>query len=462
MGFPPGFIWGAATASYQIEGAATEDGRGPSIWDVFSHTPGKVLGGDTGDVACDHYHRFGEDVAMMADLGLHSYRFSIAWPRVLPSGGGAVNTAGLDFYSRLVDELLAHGIAPVATLYHWDLPQALEERGGWRSRETPARFADYATVVADRLGDRVPTFTTLNEPWCSAFLGHASGVHAPGITDDATAILVAHHLLLGHGMAVQRLRAALRADRQVSITLNPANFRPATGTDADRSAANKADLLSNRIFLDPLLRGTYPAELIAVTTDVTDWSFVLDGDLATIAAPIDFLGVNYYRPDYVGAEPGEPAELWPGVRGVYLHQQPPPVTGMGWPVDPDSFTELLVRLATDYPGTAMVVTENGAAYPDSVTPDGTVEDTDRVEYLRGHIAAVSDAIDKGVDVRGYFVWSLLDNFEWSWGYSQRFGVVYVDFATGERTVKRSAEYYRSVIAATDFVVEASQERGPPG
>jgi beta-glucosidase len=447
--FPDGFRWGTATASYQIEGAVAEDGRGPSIWDTFSHSPGRVLNGDTGDVACDHYHRYPEDVALLAELGVADYRFSIAWPRIQPNGSGPVNEAGLDFYSRLVDELLANGIRPVATLYHWDLPQALQDAGGWTARETAHHFADYAGIVARRLGDRVPAFSTLNEPWCSAYLGYASGNHAPGYTDNAAALRAAFHLLLAHGQGMQALRGELSGEHHLSITLNPANVRAASADERDREAATFADLLANRVFLDPLLRGVIPPALIERTANLTDWDFVQDGDLKTIAAPIDALGINYYFPQLVAAtpEPGEPPSLFPGSTDVYNWQQDAPKTGMGWPVEPASMTELLVNLNRDYPGVPFVITENGAAYPDTVNPSGEVDDANRVAYLAAHIESVRQAIEKGVDIRGYYVWSLLDNFEWAFGYSQRFGIVHVDFADQQqRRRKRSFDFYRRVVA----------------
>ncbi|SHH33637.1 beta-glucosidase [Jatrophihabitans endophyticus] len=443
---PDGFRLGAATAAYQIEGAVSEDGRGRSIWDTFSETPGAVLGGDTGAVACDHYHRVDQDLDLAARIGLHDYRFSIAWSRVLPSGAGAVNPAGLDFYSRLVDGVLARGIRPVVTLYHWDLPQALQDVGGWTARDTSARFADYAALVAGALGDRVEVFTTLNEPWCSAFLGHASGAHAPGVQDAATAYEVAHHLLLAHGLAVPALRSTLPAGRQVSITLNTVNTRPASDSAEDRRAARDAELAQNQVFLEPLLTGQLHPELVERTKLVTDWGFVHDGDLRAIRAPLDFLGINYYNPHLVSASRVDGAQAWPGVADAWVVPEPAPVTGMGWPVRPETFTEMLVALDADYPGTTFVITENGAAYPDTVTAEGVADD-DRVAYLRGHLGAVLDAVDAGVDVRGYYAWSLLDNFEWAWGYSQRFGLIHVDYATQERRLKRSAEVYADIIGA---------------
>jgi beta-glucosidase len=443
--FPAGFRWGVATASYQIEGAVAEDGRGPSIWDTFSHTPGRIEDGSDGDVACDHYHRYREDVALIAELGLRDYRFSVAWPRVQPPGSGPVNAAGLDFYDRLVDELLAHGIRPLATLYHWDLPQPLQDAGGWAARDTAARFADYAALVVARLGDRVPAFSTLNEPWCAAFLGHASGVHAPGIADPATAFAAAHHLLLAHGLAAPAIRAAAPGDVQVSITLNPANARPASARDADVRAARLAQLAANEIFLDPLLRGRLPDELVDATRSFCDWSFVRDGDLDTVAAPLDFLGINYYFPHTIGTAAS--ADPWPGLPGIYVQPAPPPHTGMGWSVDPASMTELLVRLGRDYPDVPIMITENGSAYPDVVSADGAVHDAERCDYLRAHVGAVADAIAAGVDIRGYYAWSLLDNFEWARGLTQRFGLVRVDYATQARTVKDSGLLYGQIAAA---------------
>jgi beta-glucosidase len=460
--FPDGFVWGSATAAYQIEGAVGEDGRGPSIWDTFSHTPGTVLGGDTGDVACDHYHRVDEDVALMRDIGLQAYRFSVAWPRVVPTGSGAVNTAGLDFYDRLVDRLLDAGIAPVATLYHWDLPQPLEDAGGWRNRDTTDRFAEYAFLVAEALGDRLHTLTTLNEPWVSAFLGHAVGVHAPGLRDTAAALTAVHHLLLAHGRAVAAARAA--GVGRVSITLNLACVRPDSQSEADREAAREADGLANRIFLDPLLRGQYPEDVRADTAGVTDWGFVQDGDLEAISAPLDVLGINYYSPTYVAAATPElraraqrrtdtdpsasPAPMpYPGSDRVVQVPGEGPRTAMNWLIDPGSFADLLTRVHRDYRGIPLMITENGAAFDDRPGPDGAVDDQDRIAYLRGHIGAVREAMEQGADIRGYFVWSLLDNFEWAFGYSKRFGIVRVDYDTLARTPKASAQWYSSVIRA---------------
>ncbi|GAB2945992.1 GH1 family beta-glucosidase [Micromonospora polyrhachis] len=449
--FPEGFVWGAATAAYQIEGATGEDGRGPSIWDTFSRTPGKVYAGDTGDMACDHYHRYPSDVALMAELGLRAYRFSVAWPRIQPAGSGAVEPRGLDFYDRLVDELRGQGIDPIITLYHWDLPQALEDRGGWTARETAERFADYAAVVHRRLGDRVGTWTTLNEPWCAAYLGYGSGVHAPGRQDPAAAFTAVHHLLLGHGLAARALRAA--GASTVGITLNPAAVRPVDpDSAADQAAVRLVDGLHNRIFLDPLLRGRYPADVLEHVARFTDLAHLRDGDEQTIAAPIDLLGVNYYSPTYVADRPGAAGGggAYPGTEGIEFPEPTGPLTEMGWMIEPDSLTALLARIARDYPGVPLMITENGAAFadklaPDTVTGDGAVPDADRIAYLDGHLRAAHAAIARGVDLRGYLVWSLLDNFEWAEGYRKRFGIVYVDYPSQRRVLKDSAHWYREVI-----------------
>jgi beta-glucosidase len=460
--FPDGFVWGTATAAYQIEGAVTEGGRGRSIWDTFSHTPGRIQDGDTGDVAVDHYHRTAEDIAIMAELGMGAYRFSIAWPRIMPTGSGAVNQEGVDFYSRLVDDLLAASITPFVTLDHWDLPQTLQDAGGWASRDTAARFADYAGVIGAALGDRVPTISTLNEPWCAAFLGHAAGVHAPGLRDNATALAAAHHLNLAHGLGVAALRSVMPATGRVLVTLNLAHVRGASEADAD--AARHVDGITNRIFLDPVLRGSYPDDVLADLRHITDWSFIHDGDLAAINAPIDVLGINYYSPTLVtAATPDITAQVtdtwvndpqsapgpsaFPGTDLAYALPQDGPYTAMHWRIDPDSFTELLLRVHRVYPGHELMITENGAAVDDVVAPDGAVHDGDRIVYVGSHLSAVHAAIAQGADVRGYFVWSLMDNFEWAWGFSKRFGIVHVDFATQQRRLKDSAHWYRGVIAA---------------
>jgi beta-glucosidase len=447
--FPEGFMWGAATAAYQIEGAATADGRGPSIWDTFSHTPGKVDRGDTGDVAADHYHHFRDDIALMAELGLPAYRFSVSWPRVQPGGRGPVNAAGLDYYERLVDELVGRGITPVLTLYHWDLPQELEDAGGWGERDTAARFAEFASLVAGRLGDRVPMWTTLNEPWCSAFLGYASGVHAPGHTDAGLSLRAAHHLLLAHGLGAKALRAALPADAQLSITLNLCAVVGASDTAAE--AVRRIDGLANRLFLDPLLRGRYPADVVHDTRLLTDWSFVLGGDEAIIAEPIDVLGINYYTPTMVdtvdtGHDPAATSPSpWPACENVRFIRHHGPATAMGWAIDAQGLRAVVHRVHDEYSAIPLMITENGAAFDDRLNPDGAVRDAERISYLRDHLAVVHEAIESGVDLRGYFVWSLLDNFEWAYGYSKRFGIVHVDYATQRRVWKDSAYWYREVI-----------------
>ena len=446
--FPDGFVWGTATASYQIEGAVHEDGRLPSIWDTFSHTPGRTAGGDTGDVADDHYHRYPEDLSLLADLGVSHYRFSLAWPRIQPEGRGQLNGAGVDFYQRLVDGLLEHGIKPWVTLFHWDLPQTLEDAGGWPARDTAERFAEYAALIHQRLGDRVEDWTTLNEPWCAAFLGYASGHHAPGRTDGAAAVRAAHHLLLGHGLAVRALRAQGATNLGTTVNLYPVD--PATPAEADRDAARRIDGLMNRFFLDPLLRGSYPADVLKDLTRVTGTDHVRDGDLGVISTPIDFLGINYYSRHVVRAgtaRPGQPSH-WVGSEDVEFVKRPGvPVTEMGWEIDPDGLHETLVRVWREYGPLPLYVTENGAAFPDEVTPDGRVRDEDRRSYLERHFAAAHRAIGDGVDLRGYFVWTLLDNFEWAHGYSKRFGLVHVDFETQRRTLKDSGHWFSEITRA---------------
>jgi beta-glucosidase len=449
--FPPGFLWGAATASYQIEGAADEDGRSPSIWDTFSHTPGRTANGDTGDVACDHYNRAAEDIALMVELGLDAYRFSVAWPRVVPGGTGAVNTDGLAFYDRLVDSLLEAGIRPVVTLYHWDLPQALEDRGGWRSRDIAAWYAEYAAAVVGALGDRVRSWTTLNEPWCSSMLGHAVGVHAPGRQDRGEAVLATHHLLLAHGTAVPVIRERC-PDAEVSITLNPTwVHRPEDADEADLDAVRRADNALNGVFFGPLFHGAYPEGYLDDVARLTDGSWLRDGDLTTIAAPLDTLGVNNYFPTRVralrpGEEPTGTLHLLPGCEGVAEVPPRPPLTAMGWEISPESHRAIVERSARES-GLPVVVTENGSAWDDVVSPDGRVHDPERVGYLQAHVSALAAAVDDGLDLRGYFAWSLLDNFEWAFGYDKRFGLVYVDYETQRRTMKDSGREYARIIAA---------------
>jgi len=433
--FPPDFIWGAATAAYQIEGAAHEDGRGESVWDRFSVAAGKVRNGDSGDVACDFYHRYRDDIALMRELGLDAFRFSIAWPRVLPEGRGRVNSAGLDFYDRLVDELLAHDIEPFPTLFHWDTPQALEDAGGWPARATAEAFVDYAEAVVGRLGDRIRRWTTHNEPWVVAWLGHSWGEHAPGRTSESDAVAAAHHLLLSHGWAVQAIRAAA-PDAEVGITLSLAHSYPASDTPEDEAAAWHVDGEGNRWFLDPLFRGSYPVDLLERNETVAP--FVREGDLEAIAAPLDFLGVNNYFRFVVSGD---------GERPRIVHDPEAPRTDMGWEVYPDGLYRLLVRVAADYAPPAIYVTANGAAFPDVRGHDGRVHDPERVAYLRSHAEAVGRAVSEGAPVKGYFVWSLLDNFEWAHGYAKRFGIVFVDYPTLERVPKDSFYWYRDFIAS---------------
>ncbi|MFF0788041.1 GH1 family beta-glucosidase [Streptomyces spiralis] len=453
VSFPPAFLWGAATSAYQIEGAVREGGRTPSIWDTFSHTPGRTAGGDTGDVAVDHYHRYRDDVALMAELGLNAYRFSVSWPRVQPTGRGPAVQVGLDFYRRLADELLSHGIKPALTLYHWDLPQELEDAGGWPERDTALRFAEYAQLVGEALGDRVEQWITLNEPWCSAFLGYGSGVHAPGRTEPQAALRAAHHLNLAHGLAAQALRSVLPARASVAVSLNSQVIRSLSQDPADLAAAQRIDDLANGVFHGPMLQGAYPATLLEATSSVTDWSFVLDKDLADIKQPLDALGLNYYTPALVSspesASEGPRADghgasehsPWPGSEDVAFHRTPGDRTEMGWTIDPDGLHELIMRYSRLAPGVPLYITENGAAYPDKVDGDGRVHDPERIAYLHAHLATVHRALADGADVRGYYLWSLMDNFEWAYGYAKRFGAVYVDYETLERTPKSSARWY---------------------
>ncbi|HUC56438.1 MAG TPA: GH1 family beta-glucosidase [Streptosporangiaceae bacterium] len=438
--FPDRFAWGAATAAYQIEGAYDEDGRGTSIWDTFVRKPGAIRDGHTGDVATDHYHRWREDVALMADLGLDAYRFSIAWPRIQPSGSGSPNLAGLDFYDRLTDALLAAGIRPVPTLYHWDLPQPLEDVGGWLSRDTAQRFAEYAGIVAGRLSDRIAQWITLNEPFVVTAFGYALGIHAPGQALMLDALPTMHHQLLGHGLANRALRAAGAAEVMIANNYSPA--WPASSDAADIAAAAAYDVLQNRAFTDPILLGSYP-DLRAFGVGEAGLPCVLDGDLAIISAPVDGLGLNYYNPTRLSALPDSP---------LPFQMQPIPgypVTAFGWPVIPAGLTELLGLLAERYGDRLppLYITENGCSQDDKPEPDGAVNDPGRISYVDGHLRAVLDAIDAGIDVRGYFHWTLTDNFEWSEGYHQRFGLVYLDLETKDRTPKASFAWYKNVIAA---------------
>ena len=433
--FPDGFLWGASTSAYQIEGAWNEDGKAPSIWDTFTHQEGNVTSGHTGDVACDHYHRYREDVALLAELGVGAYRFSVSWPRVQPSGRGAANRAGLDFYDRLLDELLDAEIDPWLCLYHWDLPQALQDSGGWTSRDTAHRFVDYVGLVLDALGDRVSHLAVLNEPSVVALVGHLFGLHAPGLTDITAYASCAHHLNLATGWGVDRARAHDGLQVGTILSLQPVHAE--SDAEEDGHAASLFDAAWNRAFLDPLFEGTYPDEIAAMMEP-----YVRDGDLGQIRRPIDWLGMNLYTRLRVEADPNS----FVGMRQV----EPPAdveTTGMGWEVFPDALFEQLVDLRERYGNPPVYVTENGAAYPEPDRADGPIDDRDRISYLQRHLQEVHRAIEDGVDVRGYFVWSLLDNFEWAEGYEKRFGIVHVDFETQRRTPKRSYQWLREVIRA---------------
>ncbi|KAA9134588.1 GH1 family beta-glucosidase [Microbacterium caowuchunii] len=472
--FPQDFLFGAATAAYQIEGAAHEDGRRDSIWDAFSRVPGAVINGDNGDVACDHYHRFGDDVALMKQLGLQTYRFSTSWSRVRPDGG-PLNQKGVDFYKRLVDSLLDADILPWLTLYHWDLPQALQERGGWTNRDTADLFTEYALDMHDALGDRVGVWTTLNEPWCSSFLSYTGGIHAPGHYSPTEGYLAAHHLLLGHGQTVNALRER-DSELNLGITLNLTVADPVDPDNAaDADAARRIDGQFNRWFLDPVFLGAYPADIVDdIATHLPEAAAALEsairpGDLDIISTPIDTLGVNYYHGEYVGGTvPANPpasgdaptdrrAESpFPLSYDIHWHDRGLPRTAMHWEVDAPTLTRLLSRVSDEYArpaGTRLFVTENGAAYDDVlVVEDGEprVHDHARTHFLTAHLSAIQDAIEAGVDVGGYFYWSFLDNYEWAWGYEKRFGIVRVDYHTQERTPKDSAREYSRIIRAREL------------
>ena len=442
--FPRGFVWGVATSAYQVEGAAHEDGRGDSIWDTFCRRAGAIRDGSSGELACDHYHRIGEDLELMASLGVNAYRFSLAWPRVQPLGAGAWNDQGFDFYDRLIDGLLARGIAPYLTLYHWDLPQALQDGGGWMNRDTVARFADYAAEVARRFGSRAATIATHNEPWVIAILGHEAGIFAPGIKRRQSAMQVAHHLLLSHGVALQALRAQ-GCTAPLGIVLNQSPIHAATDSPQDQARARLDDGLTIRWYMDALLRGCYPEDVLAFLGN--DAPRVAPGDMETIRQPLNFLSIKYYTRHLSGT--GAPLDHVASGREV---------TDMGWEVFPGGLTELLQRLDAEYSLPPIYITENGAAYRDQLV-DGRVADADRIRYLHTHIAAMADALESGVDVRGYFVWSLLDNFEWADGYTKRFGLIFVDYASQRRTLKDSALWYRALCSragtAMDRMLPAS-------
>ena len=441
--FPPDFVWGAATAAYQIEGAWDEDGKGENIWDRFSHTPGKVENGDTGDVACDHYHRWKDDIGLMKNIGIQAYRFSISWGRVLPEGKGEVNPSGIDFYSRLVDGLLENQIEPFITLYHWDLPQVLQDRGGWPARSTAEAFVEYAELVSRNLGDRVKNWTTFNEPFVSALVGYLEGRHAPGHQDIDEMLATAHHILLAHGWSVPVIRVNA-SNPEVGIVLNLNSMHPASKSAADRAAAWRDDGIVNRWYLDPLEGRGYPKDIIEHFDRPME--FIQDGDLKTIAVPIDYLGVNYYTRGIARSKDIPEPENDPQT----LFANPNP-TEMGWEVYPQGLFETLGRIHFDYNFPKLYITENGAAYPDTLNEEGLVIDPLRIAYYQGHLKSVSQAIAMGVPVKGYFAWSFMDNFEWAHGYSKRFGLIYVDFETQERILKSSAEYYRDVIEANQVI-----------
>jgi len=472
--FPEGFSWGTATSAYQVEGAASADGRGLSVWDTFSRVPGKVSHGDTGEIACDSYHRYREDVALMSSLGLNAYRFSIAWPRVQPGGRGAMNEKGLDYYRALLDELAAHGIAAAVTLYHWDLPQELQDEGGWAVRSTAERFGDYAAAVAGALGDRVVRWITINEPQVVANHGYRTADHAPGISDPAAAAAATHHLLLGHGLATRALRdVAPGVPVGITYDLHPVRALGSRDRDQRPGDARRPDVVEqarltrdaelNRLYMEPVLHGWYPGH--ARPEWLPSEALIMPGDLELIGQPVDFLGVNYYAPVYL--RPGDPADLRRHERPV-AGQMPGVVeyapdwlerTDMDWLVEPDGLYDTLMSVAADAPGLKLYITENGCAAPDYVNPDGEVNDVERVSYLHGHLAATARAIRDGANVDGYYLWSLLDNFEWGWGYQKRFGIVYVDFGTQRRIPKSSARFYSGVVQANAVPGVAAESPG---
>ncbi|MGE5673011.1 MAG: GH1 family beta-glucosidase [Mycobacterium leprae] len=443
LNFPAGFVWGSSTSSYQIEGAIREDGRGESIWDRFCAIPGNIANGDTGDVADDHYHRFAADVDLMADLGLKGYRFSVAWPRVQPDGKGGVNQQGLDFYRRLVEKLLSRGITPMLTLNHWDIPQALQDQGGWTNRDMVGWFTDYAEIMARALGDQVPLWITHNEPWCVAFLGYYRGVHAPGVQNDlAAALKVSHHLNLSHGRTVQMARAlGTKGKYGMALSLFP-TYPKDPNSEADQAAARLSDGYTNRWFFDPMLKGSYPADMLAHYASLgVPLDFIREGDLAEIGGTADFVGANYYHRRMIEAKPGHDL-------GWVVHDRTPgtPTTDLGWEIVPFGLTDLLLRIKEEYGNVPVYITENGAVFNDKVDPDGEVRDPGRTAYLQAHFAAAHKAIAAGANLKGYFVWSFMDNFEWAFGYDKRFGLVYVDYATQRRIPKASAKFYSQVIA----------------
>ena len=435
--FPPQFYWGTATASYQIEGGWNEDGKGESIWDTFSHTPGKIRDGSTGDVACDHYHRWKEDVALMKEIGCNAYRFSISWPRVIPKGKGKVNPLGLSFYDRLVDALLEANITPFITLYHWDFPQALQDEGGWANRDTAYYFAEYASVIAHKLGDRVKHWITHNEPWVVAWIGYGWGEHAPGIRNEKVAIQVSHHLLLSHGLAVEVLRD-ISPDSEVGITLNLSPIHPASDSEEDKLAASRQDGFLNRWFLDPVFRGHYPPDILELFS--ANAPKVMPGDMAIIARRVDFVGINYYSRGIVRFNPKAGPLQAEGVAPEGAE-----FTEMGWEIYPPGIYEIIMRVWKDYQPKKIYITENGAAFADEIAPDGGVHDPKRIDYLREHFIQAHRAIEEGANLCGYFIWTLMDNFEWAHGFTKRFGIVYTDYPTQRRIMKDSALWYKNVI-----------------
>ena len=435
--FPPQFYWGTATASYQIEGGWNEDGKGESIWDTFSHTPGKIRDGSTGDVACDHYHRWKEDVALMKEIGCNAYRFSISWPRVIPKGKGKVNPLGLSFYDRLVDALLEANITPFITLYHWDLPQALQDEGGWANRDTAYYFAEYASVIAHKLGDRVKHWITHNEPWVVAWIGYGWGEHAPGIRNEKVAIQVSHHLLLSHGLAVEVLRD-ISPDSEIGITLNLSPIHPASDSEEDKLAASRQDGFLNRWFLDPVFRGHYPPDILELFS--ANAPKVMPGDMAIISRRVDFVGINYYSRGIVRFNPKAGPLQAEGVAPEGAE-----FTEMGWEIYPPGIYEIIMRVWKDYQPKKIYITENGAAFADEIAPDGGVHDPKRIDYLREHFIQAHRAIEEGANLCGYFIWTLMDNFEWAHGFTKRFGIVYTDYPTQRRIMKDSALWYKNVI-----------------
>ena len=438
--FPKDFVWGVATAAYQIEGAATEAGRGPSIWDTFAHTPGRTRNGETGDTACDHYHRWREDFDLLSALGVPAYRLSLSWSRLQPGGNGPLNPEALTFYRNLLEGLSARGIEPYVTLYHWDMPQELESEGGWVSRQTAERFADYTARVVGELGGLAQNWMTLNEPWCSSYLGYGTGAHAPGRRNLRDAVAAGHHLNLAHGLALARIRA-LRPELKVGIVNLITDIVPRSDNADDRAAAARLDAASNRFFLDPVYAGGYPAELHALYDAYGLSEIIVEGDLALIGAPTDFIGVNHYQRVVAWADDAI------GPFGLGERPAEPATTSFGWSVLPDSLSSVLERVARDYTDLPIYVTENGASFDDRIEADGHVNDVERVDYLARYLDAAAKTRARGIDLRGYFLWSFLDNFEWAEGYSKRFGIVHVDYATQTRTPKLSARWYAALIAA---------------